>query len=493
LVGAAFYWNARKSAYGLRGRRGRCPCQNESDDPIPGHVRCDAVLSLHEPGRFRRICPLLVPTPEGWRCSVAPAGVRPFWGRVVGWTFLAALGCWLAGVTAVWGALHAGRLRSVEWAQLAWPGRWPEIRRTQSRELFVQAIADFRQGRWEAAQLALSTAREIDPANCDAALMLAQIAMFQRSFHFSDDLFARLLQDFPAERDRTAVTYHDTLLSLGRMDRLGAFALEMAGHDRARAVVWVRSALVAVRQLPADEVAAFRTRVGPHLTVLAPHARLLITAELEQRAGRAGAAVAILRAPFRGPVNSFYLEYQLRRLAELGAPAEAQMLLNATGPALPEFERRLTQVRLAMRAGDDVLAQAVFASLLDRPLNGIQAERILELLIAAPNAGWFRLLHARISQDAPFVAVTNGAAFWLVASICGDAEAADFWRTHGTQVLAPAAYPSFQRPNFSNWDAVAPDSPLRLINELTLPRDVILALLARMEPPANRPSPPARR
>lgn len=482
FAGALFYWNARKSSYRLRRGRGRCPCQSESDDPIPGRVRCDAVLHWHDPARFRAVCPLLVQTPDGWRCSVAPSGVRPFWGRAAAWLAASALLLWLGAVTVLWTGLKIGSQSPVAWSQLAWPGRWPEIRRLQSEHLFARAIKSFREGRLDEAHLMLSTAREIDPRNYDASLLLAQITMFQRSFLFSDGLFMALWRNHPVQRERTAITYHDTLISLGRMGRLAAFCVEMASTDRARAVMWQRSAFLAIRLLPADEVAAFAGTQAANLAKLAPHAQLLVQAELDLRQARDIEALAALHRNFDGPLNPFYLQYQITRLAELGAAADAQLMLDARGILLGDFEQNLLQIKLARLAGDEVLAKAAFRTLMRLPLNPLRVERIAAGLTAHPDAALFRELHARLLADPAFTRAVDGAALWLAATLSGAGREADYWRTQGHQSIPASAYPDIPGLNYSSWNVGAPDSALHLLNTVTFPREIILALLERMQP-----------
>lgn len=491
LVGALFYWNARKSAWRLRGRRGHCPCQNESDDPIPGRVRCEAMQQWHEPARFRTVCPLLVQTAEGWRCSVGPDEVRSYWGRVWVWSALTVVALWLLAVTALWGALHLGSQPPVAWSQLAWPGRWSEIRRLQSGHLFERAIKAFGQGRLEEAHLMLSTARELDPANYDAALLLAQISMFQRSFLFSDELFNTLGQSHPEQRRRTAITYHDTLVAVGRMSRLAAFSVVMASADPARASVWVRSALLALRLMPAAEAANFAQTEARSLALLAPHPRLLLQAEMDLRQGHDIEALAALHRSFAGPLNPFYVQYQVWRLAELGASAQAQLLLDTQGEVLGEFEQRLAQVRLAHLAHDAVLAKGSFRGLLRLPLNPDRVERIAALLVTQPDAALFRELHGRLVADGSFMDAVDGASLWLAATLSGAPAEADYWRSHGRQTITSSSYPDLTALDFSSWDLMAPATPLYLLNVVTLPREVIFALLGRMRPMPGRTESPA--
>lgn len=490
FVGGMFYWNMRKSAYVWRDRHGRCPCQNESDDSIPGRVRCDAVLHWHDPERFRKICPLLTATPDGWRCSVHASAVRPFWGRVFAWLGLALMCLYLAGTVAVFAGLRITGRAPVGWLQVAWPGKWHEIKPVQSAHLFQQAMEAFAGGRLPEAHLRLTTARELDPANYDVALMLAQISMFQRSFLFSDDLFLNLWRSHPANRSRTAVVYHDTLLSLDRMGKLAEFSVTMAAADPARAVVWVRSALLAVRSMRVEEAVVFRSQQAAAISALAPHAQQLLHAELDLRTGDGIAARAVLHRQFTGPFNAAYAQYQIERLAGMGAVDEAQLLLNAQGTLLGEFEQRLTQVAVALLAQDRVLAQAYFRSLLRLPLSPPRVERLAAFLITFGDADLYRELVARVRQDTSLEAAVDGATLWIAGIVSAAPEDAAFWQTHGLQQRG-TRYPVIMKLNYASRDMLAPDSVVHLLNVVTLPRDVIMALLWRVTP-QNSPAAPKR-
>jgi hypothetical protein len=480
-----FYWNARKTSYRLHG--GRCPCQHQSDDPVPGRVRCEPAMHWHEPGRFRVICPLLVSTPQGWRCSVAPVGVRPFWGRAAGLVVGIGLGVYLAGVIAVFVALRVVNDAPVGLHHVAWPGWWRQIPRVQSAHLFREAIAAFREGRLDEAHLALETARTRDPGNYDAGLLLAQIAMYQRSYLFADGLFTELQAGHPEHRLRTAVTYHDTLLGMDRLETLAVYSLDMAQQDTERAAVWMRSALLAARALPAASAAKLEELPAARLERVAPHARRLLQAELDLMAGRRDAGLRKLREPPPGPFNPYYIAYQIERLAETGGAGHAQAMLDQLGPVLGEFEHLRLQVIVAGRAGDAWGRRSAFATLLRRPLTSAQAERLAALLITHPEAGLFREFAARVRGDPGLATALGAASLWVTALACGLPEAAQEWRAAAG--AGDAGPPSIQAIDFQQRDVLRPDTAQHLINTVDLPREVILALLWRSEP-ASPPAPP---
>lgn len=486
LPGAMLYWNWRKSWFVWRGWRDRCPCQDQSDDSVPGKVRCEAMIHWREPGRFRRVCPLLVQTPEGWRCSVSASAVRPFWGLAARWLLVAVLALYVGGVTTAWLGMRLASRAPVGWLQLALPWRWSEIRSTQARHLFTQAMEAFGRGRPTEARLALLTVRELDPRNYDAGLMLAQISMFERSYLYSDDLFLRLWQDHPEQRARTAITYHDSLLALDRMRRLAEFSITMPEADPARAAVWVRSTLLAVRSMRAEEAADFADKQAGALAALPPHAQLLVRAEVQLRAGDEIAALAAFHRRFTGPFNAFYTQYQVERLAELGAATDALVLFDSQGALMGEFDRLLTQTSLALITRDDTLARGSFRAMLRQPLNAARVERMAALLAARPHPALFRELSIWLKGQPAVAAEMNGTTMWVTALAAGAPDEAPAWRPNGGQGM-PARFPEITAINFASRNPLATDSVLHLVNVMPLSRDVIQALLGRVAPPSAAP------
>jgi hypothetical protein len=244
-----------------------------------------------------------------------------------------------------------------------------------------------------------------------------------------------------------------------------------------------------LRLMAAGGIPELLQREARHVESLPPQARRLLEAEVSIRAGGEIEALAVLHRPFDGPINPFYVQYQVMRLAELGAGPEAQLRLNAQGPLMGEFEHHYAQVRISRIVGDRVLAQASFRTLLRLPLNPSRVERLAGLLVMHPDESSFRALHVRLHADPAFSATLDGASLWLAGTLSGAAEEAAFWQAHGRQSLR--AYPTITRLNFSSWDLLEPNTAMNLVNTLPLPREVILALLTRMTPQPTRAAAPA--
>lgn len=478
--GALLFWNLRKTCFALGGRRRRAPCQDRSDADRPGCSRCLAAAHWHDPAAFRRVCPLLQRTADGWRCGVASRDVRPFWGRALAWYGGALLGLFLLGTLGVWGILRVTGVPEVAWRDVAWPPAWHRISEAQARGFFRQSIAAFNRGRLNEAYVALRAARIRDPRFFDAKLLMAQITMFQGSQPFADDLFRELMAEAPAEQERIAVTYHDTLLSLARMPALAGFSLEMVQRDPGHAALWVRSLLLALRKSPpAAELIGTDEAL---LSLLAPHARLLVEAELALARGEADRAHQLLHTPFAGPLNGVYMTEQLQRLLALGQVEDAQSLLRHYALALGDFEAQVQQYHIDRAAGDDWSARMTFEGLIRRELSAGQVERLLSALLIQPGKELYLKLHQNLKARSGLTPRLNGVALWVTGLVCAAPAEARQWQQLGTQTFGDR-FPAIDRVDFTRLNLGEEHSVIHLINVLTLPREVAFTLLAQVELP----------
>lgn len=485
---ALFYWNWRKQRFRSRGCAGQAPCQNESDEAKLGLVRCDVVMQWRSPGRFRPLCPFLVHTPEGWRCSVPAAKVRPFWGRA----FLFASGT----LAAVWLALGLSIFAFFRWGidlpirpvDILWPGHWSRIREVQAERLYQRAMTAFLHGRLDEAFLALTSARQRDPGHYRANLLVGQITMFQGSHLFADEIFEQLRRDVPEEAYRTAVVYHDSLLMLLRHERLATHSLEMALADQQHAALWMRSLLFALRSgnLAADFVRDNSTS----LASLSPHARLLIVAEAEIARGRAEHARELLRQPYTGPLNPDYMELQVERLAALGETGSAQVLLDFYGPLLGDFRHALAQFALERQTQDVAASRATWRQLLALTSDPVRANLVARQLIVHPHPDFYRELHARLTADPVLRDSVDGPTMWAAGLSSGVPVEATFWQTHGLQP-GGEIYPRINAIDFLSRDFAQIDSVVSIVNVLTFPRETVITLLMKI-PPDLRPALPKR-
>lgn len=476
LAGGLPYWNLRKSFFLLRGRRGNNPCQNPSDPDVAGSIRCEACLHWEQPARFRRVCPLLSKRDGEWRCAAGRDDVRPFWDRaLLGWIAGPAL-LYLAGTLLVFGILRITAAPTLAWHHVIWPGGWAEIPRAQARHFFQQASVAFAANQPQEAYLALVTAHNLDPNDYETALLLAQLTMYQRSYVFADESFRDLLARFSAQRMRTAITYHDSLLALFRYDALAEFSLMMALADQRDPSLWVQSLLQALQRSGRAEV--FVRERGKQMAGLPPPARRLLDAELAVERGDLDDARALLARPQDGALHLFYMQEQVGRLARLGATDEAQVLLNYYGAAMGDFPSLLAQLDLDFLIPGDWQAPLDFRRLLRLPLQPGQVERMIALLVTHPRPVYYRQLDTYLRERPALAAKVSGAAMWVAGLACGATAEAEHWQTAGHQQPG-ASYPRITAVNFDSRRLDDADSVPRLINTLALPREVIAALQAR--------------
>lgn len=271
-----FYWNARKSAFRWRGARGTCPCQNPSDSGVGGRTRCEAVLGWRDPRRFRQVCPLLVPGPEGgWVCRVDARDVRPFWGRAFAWLggTLAALG--LLGGVGLFGVMR-GLGYPVSLRQVFWPPAWRELQSVRAELFIAQARENFLAGRVPEAISALAVAHEMDPRNYAVAMMLAQ---FHRASQpaAADQLFAQLLREHPARAVETARAWYFSLLARGQLTEAGDLAAQRIAAEPDQVAAWTHAMVFTMRrtQRPDRLESAAKAAPGPAAAVLRLESQLL--------------------------------------------------------------------------------------------------------------------------------------------------------------------------------------------------------------------------
>lgn len=475
------YWNVKKSIFRLRGSGGRNPCQNLADGDAPGEIRCDACLSWNQPARFRRVCPLLSQRNGYWVCSAGRDAVRPFWGRVFVWGGITATGCYVAATLLALGVLRSAQAAEIEWFDLVWPGNWNRVAQARARSFAFRSAESFVRNRPREALVALGSARRLDPADYRTRLLAAQLAMFQFNVVFADQEFDRMLKDYPDQAERTALACHDAMLMLFRAEPLARHCLKMIARDPGHTALWVRSLLHALRLGPFAEKFAFRE--AARIAVLPAHARLLIEAEVFAQQGDIGAAIALLSRPFDGPLNPLYMEEQVGCLARLGSNEAASMLLYHYASALGEFEALLTRLDLDFLAQDDASARLDFHRILELMSSPVKAERIMVLLVEHPGADYFRQLHEALRRRPDLAQEVSGAAMWVAGLVCESLDLAQEWKISGRQQFGDS-YPLINEVNFDSRRIDLPSSVPALINAVSLPRQVVLALQLRMQPPA---------
>ena len=245
---ALFYWNSRKTWFRLRGaQRDDCPCQTYGDSGQAFDSRCEAVTHWHRPERFRKVCPLLVETPQGWRCSVNAESVRPFWGRAVVHGLLLIVGLYLAATVAVFAALRLAHYET-SYLMVAWPPRWSELRLAQEKLYANRAQQALRNGNYAEAILSLEMVTQLNPRNYPAGLALAGLNQLAGQPTVADHIYERLLRDAPDQRRQTAQIWFRNLLARAAYPEMKGLAVLMLNEDPAERAAWLNALLFACRQ-----------------------------------------------------------------------------------------------------------------------------------------------------------------------------------------------------------------------------------------------------
>lgn len=420
LAWALPYWNLRKTWFRLRRGRARCPCQNPSDSGRALETACDASHAWPNPRRFRHVCPLLVETPAGLRCSVNTADVRPFWGRAAAYYGLSLSALYLAGVVLVFGFLRTIGY-PVNLFHTLWPPSWHHLREARGSFFLNKAYRAYAEGRPSEGQLYLANAHEFDPRNYTAAFLLARNTQLTQP-GFSNALFARLLADYPEQRDATAQEWFRQLLPRGDFRTIERLASEQITRDVPHASVWMRGLIFATRLTKSD--APLRALLASDL----PAARIwhpLLGAELLLRAARPGEIPAVFNTPWAG-MPAYSIFYQVESLIRLGEGLRALDLLAQYGRRLDDEARVTLMLDAYARLGATRLLQAQVDALLTPPLNLPTAKIVAAHLVRHPDPAILAQLHAKFLAAA--FPINNDTAGIYLSLYCAAGTARDWPR-----------------------------------------------------------------
>lgn len=374
FLGALFYWNARKTAFVLRRRRGQCPCHHPSDTGRAGETVCEGAAAWHDPRRFRRVCPLLTQDAAGrWVCGVDAAQVRPFWGRVLvfsgGVLLLVAL---LSGV-AVWGTMR-GIGYQVTVRQVFWPPAWRELRTAQARLFVDRAQVALAAGRSRDAVAALLQAQQLDPANFEAGFTLAHLSQATNPT-WAWRLYQTVARAHPQRRHEVAQAAAGMWVAHGRWAELAALATtELANHAPGEGA-WLHALGVAARlQQRVDWLErAAQTAARPEVrATLGLMSRVLRTPGAPERHH-------LLTETAPAPGCAYERIFRVEELIRLDAAEEALALIREGGAnGLPGRDVARLSLAAHARRGDKAWVRAQAAALL-RPGRELRAPE-LELL-----------------------------------------------------------------------------------------------------------------
>lgn len=434
LPWAFVYWNIRKSWFQHRRGRSPCPCQSPSDSGRGMETHCEASLHWAKPIRFRRVCPLLVQTADGPRCSVNAPEVRPFWGVATAYFAGTALAMYLAGVLAVFIVLRTiGYPISI--VHVTWPGLWHRVPQARGWFFYEKSRKAFDAGHLAEGLLSLQNAYDFDPGNYQIGLALAKNYQISQPAK-SDEVFQRLMRDHPENVASTAQEWFRAALPRGDYPRIVRLAAEQIIADPATANVWMRALFFATRQLGDDEpLRQLYARTEPAGAIW----RRLIEMEIFLRVGRTAEARASLLQPWPANAPAFTIVHRVGALITLGDPRTGLDLLESNRALLnDEIAYRTLKLDTLAAIGLPRTYQLAVQELLAQRLDPATLTLLCAHLIRHPNAELFSRLHAKVEREGmPFDATTLG--LWL--SLMGAAGASgDTERLHAlTEKLKQAA------------------------------------------------------
>ena len=419
---ALFYWNTRKTWFRIRGaERDSCPCQTYGDSGHALDSRCDAVIHWQQPARFRRVCPLLQETPEGWRCGVDAERVRPFWGRAALYSAGFLLAAYLAATLAAFTFLRLAKYE-IGYPALLWPPRWGEVRGAQERLYARRVQQAMSAGNYPEAILALEMVCQLNPRNYQAGLALASLARVAARPFYSESVYERLMRDVPEQRIQTAQLWYRTMLAGAAYDKIKPLAATMLVEDASQRGVWLNALLFAARQ---SRDSQFLTGVLDQGQALPDWCVELITTERALLQKHLAEALPKLTKLHLAPTPAYVLYFQLDRLLLHGRPDAALSLLNSSIGILPPDEIGFLQLRIDRAKGWAAQFAAEQRPLLDAALSPRLCAQFAAFLISDPEPGLLAAYFDRFMQDGPRLTAETLPLYdatYLAAALASDKE-----------------------------------------------------------------------
>lgn len=479
---ALFYWNTRKTWFRLRGaHRDSCPCQTFSDSGLALDSRCEAVVHWHRPGRFRRVCPLLTETADGWRCGVNAESVRPFWGRASLYGALGFVGVYVVATGLAFAAFQALDY-DLRYRTIALPTHWHEIRQAQEKLYATRASRAMASGQYQEAILALERVCSLNPQNRQAALALANLAQVASHADLADLTYERLYRDMPEHRIATAQIWFRALLARGAYDRIKPLAVAMITEDVSERGVWFNALLFSARATRDSEILVAALN---HRNALPGWCTEILEIERDLLGGRSPEALPRLLRVHRQPEVAYLPFFQVDRLIRTGRLDDAQTVLGQYAPQLVAEETGLLRLRIFQARQRTGPLTSEYETVLPNRLAPRSAARLCSHLLTNPDPTLAARYGAHFERDFPEPAAESLALFhasYLVATLNGDTALAE-------RLLAKTR-------RFTNSDSRAltslasllplrgPDARVtRIMPLVPLPVEVIYAVLERQQPP----------
>lgn len=432
----------------------RCQCPSDSGRAL--ETRCEACLRFTRPARYLHVCPDARITSDGVVCAAHATAVRPRWDHALPRLVLPPVLLWLIISVLAWLGLRSRGLETLPLASVAWPPAWSDIAAHQRIAWVTAAESALASDREAEARLALFAAFNTRAGDARQDYALGRLAAAASFYSLADDLHAATLARHPAEADALALAKHDDLLRDQRAVALARLALQQLSRPDADRDLWQAAFLSAIR-VPGVS----RTLLAAAPPVELPHPALrhalLARAAFDDRdRGEVGNQLFLLRGLLPGDAVRRFLAFSWLDIADQARARLSALDAGKTGSA---SETTLLTYHLLHRAGDFATARTTLRPLLQDPA---LRPRLLAALTLAPDPD----LVAELAQTPP-AAPSELNALWLVARLSGQDQLATALPTRIPDELAQLTYRPF--PSTA--------APL-LARQLTLPREVLFALLA---------------
>lgn len=427
--------------------------------------------------RFRRVCPLLVETADGLRCSVNTADVRPFWGIPARYYGGSLLGLYVVGVLTVFTFLR-GLGYPVSIVHVALPPLWYRVGQERGWFFLTRARQAFLAGRTPEGLLYLANAYEFDPSNYEVGLTLAKTYQLGQP-HQSDEIYRKLLETHPDRRSVTAQHWVRALLARGDFAQTIPLAVAEVERDPARANAWMRTLLFATRHSHND--AALRTLESSKDASVAVWRPLLQT-ELLITGGQRAAALRRASEPWPAKAPAFTVVYRAETIAQLGDPVEALDFLVQHRAQLDDEAYWTVRLHcLALAGSTQMLRQEFQVALLDPPLTQPRLKMMCAQLIRHPDPVLFERVYTK--ADSSHMSLNDETAGGWFSLQCTAGAVGDLVRLHTlTLRLRQASQTPFaallQVESFFR-DKVPESSATSFLPFLPVPLEVTYALIDR--------------
>jgi hypothetical protein len=459
------------------------PCQSLSDSGRAFETGCEACLHWSRPAKFKRVCPLLVETADGLRCSADTVNVRPFWGRAFGFYGGTLAGIYLTGVLIAFAFLRTvGYPISV--VHLAWPGSWHRVGEVRGWFFMERANRAFAAGKPAEGMLYLSNAYEFDPSNYTVGFMFAQKLQLGNPGR-ANLVYQRLMQEHPAQRDMTAQAWFRSMLARGDFLGVQNIAQLQLVEDPTHASVWMRALIFASRQL--GSTAALDELLASPLPQLQQW-REVVNAELLLRGGRNAQARMVLNGDWKNqPPYGRY--YQIRELISVGNGFAAIDLIGKYQAELDDTARATLLLEAYATMGARQSLDRLVDTLLEPPLKPPTVRLLTAHLIRHPDNAVLDKLFSKFNREKRQLS-EDGLEVYL-ALYCTAGAAQDWEKLHaltagirrsdGGNSLTLGLVESFFRGQTTHTRIAG------LLRALPMPLEVHYALLERYPGPKNVP------